>query len=90
MSWQMMTPFEDIFTPSLATHASPTRLTIIYSCSTPVCTRRPPNIGLMLDQRRRRWFSIKPTLGDRLVQLLWNVTHPQDLPDDTSKFDLSR
>ena len=30
-------------------------------------TRRRPNVGLMLGQRRRRWHSIKPTLGRRLV-----------------------
>ena len=26
-----------------------------------------PNVGLMLDQRPRRWSNINPTLGERLV-----------------------
>ena len=30
-------------------------------------TRRPPNVGSMLGQRRRRWTNIEPTLGERLV-----------------------
>ena len=30
-------------------------------------TRRRPNVGLMLGQRRRRWANNKPTLGRRLV-----------------------
>ena len=30
-------------------------------------TKRWPNVGLMLVQRLRRWPSIKPTLGERLV-----------------------
>ena len=29
-------------------------------------TRRSPNAGLMLGQRRRRWPNIKPALGERL------------------------
>ena len=30
-------------------------------------TKRSPNVGLMLSHRRRRWTSIEPTLGQRLV-----------------------
>ena len=33
----------------------------------PANTRRWPNVGLLLDQRRRRWVNIKPTLCQRLV-----------------------
>ena len=33
----------------------------------PISTRKCPNAGLMLGHRRRRWPSIKPTLGRRLV-----------------------
>ena len=33
----------------------------------PENTRRWPNAGLMLAQRRRRWANISPTLGQRLV-----------------------
>ena len=39
---------------------------------------RPSDVALMMDQRRRRWSSIKTTYGERLVfaekQLwIWNV-----------------
>ena len=34
-------------------------------------TRRSANAGLMLEQRRRRWFNIKPALAERLVQHIW-------------------
>ena len=30
-------------------------------------TRRSPNVGTMLVQRRRRWANIVPTLAERLV-----------------------
>ena len=30
----------------------------------PANTRRSPNVGTMLDQRRRRWSNIVPTLGE--------------------------
>ena len=33
----------------------------------PANTRRGPNAGLMLGQRRRRWANINPALGPRLV-----------------------
>ena len=33
----------------------------------PRVTRRWPDVGLMLGQRRKRWPSINPTLGQRLV-----------------------
>ena len=33
----------------------------------PEKNRRRPNAGLMMSQRRRRWTSINPTLGHRLV-----------------------
>ena len=33
----------------------------------PTNTRRWPNVGLMLVQRRRRWANMKPTLGRRHV-----------------------
>ena len=42
--------------------ARPTRSPYI-----PVNTRRLPNAGLMLGQRRRRWANIKAALGERLV-----------------------
>ena len=33
----------------------------------PANTRRWPNVGLMLGQRRRRWANISPTLGQCIV-----------------------
>ena len=33
----------------------------------PANTRRWPNVGLTLGQRRRRWADVSPTLGQRLV-----------------------
>ena len=33
--------------------------------ATPATTSRPPNVGLMLAQRRRRWANNHPTLGER-------------------------
>ena len=33
----------------------------------PAYTRRWPNVGLILDRRRRRRANIKPTLGQRFV-----------------------
>ena len=35
--------------------------------SIPANTKRLPNAGLMMGQRRRRWHNIKQALGDRLV-----------------------
>ena len=40
----------------------------------PANTSRSPNVGLMLDQRRRRWTNIKPTLGERLVLAGYRAT----------------
>ena len=42
----------------------------VLGCSPPphtANTRRWPNVGLMLGQRRRRWASISPTVGQRIV-----------------------
>ena len=39
----------------------------IASGSNPDNTRRWPNVGLMLGQRRRRWASVSPTLGQCFV-----------------------
>ena len=36
-------------------------------CPYPANTRRWPNVGLMLGQRRRRWANVSPTLGQHLV-----------------------
>ena len=33
-----------------------------------------PNSRLMLGQRRRRWASIKPLLGQRALSLVWHLT----------------
>ena len=41
-------------------------LCIVLVTSYPI-TRHFPNAGLMLDQLRRRWPSIKPTLSGRLI-----------------------
>ena len=38
----------------------------IYRCS-PANTRRWPNVGLTLGQRRRRWANVSPTFDQRLV-----------------------
>ena len=35
--------------------------------ATPAYTRRSPDVGSMLAHRRRRWASIEPTSGERLV-----------------------
>ena len=43
--------------------------------STFPANRRCPNTGLMLGQRRRRWASIKPILGQRLVIAGWVVCY---------------
>ena len=32
-------------------------------------TRHPPDVGFRLDQHRRRWANLKPTLGESLVWL---------------------
>ena len=45
---------------------------VIITC----ITRRSPNAGLMLAQRRRRWANINPTLGQ----------HPVVLPRNTRLF----
>ena len=37
------------------------------SNANPANTRRWPNVGLLLGQRRRRWPNSKPTLGQRLI-----------------------
>ena len=39
----------------------------LFSLCRPTNTRRSPNVGTMLDQRRRRWSNIVPTLGERLL-----------------------
>ena len=36
---------------------------IVFGRQLPTNTKSPPNVGLMLGQRRRRWISIKPTFG---------------------------
>ena len=33
-------------------------------------TRRSPNVGSLMDQRRRRWVNIETTLGERFVNSL--------------------
>ena len=40
----------------------------------PAYTRRWPNVGLLLGQRRRRWANSKPTLGQRLMFAGLHVT----------------
>ena len=35
--------------------------------NTPENTKRSPNVGLILDQRLRRWAKIVPALGEGLV-----------------------
>ena len=35
-------------------------------------TIRSPNVALMLDQRRRRWTSIRATLGQCLALYFWD------------------
>ena len=50
------------------------RVRVHFIRSSPANTRRWPNDGLMLDQRRRRWANIHPTLGQRLVFAGPNVT----------------
>ena len=37
-------------------------------------TRRWPNVGLMLAQRRRRWANIKPTLGERMMFVEYTIS----------------
>ena len=56
----------------------------VQARSTPANTRRWTNVGLMLDQRRRRWPNNKPTLFQRLVVIgphcmisLWTVLERQ-------------
>ena len=46
-------------------------------CDVLASTRRWPNVVLMLAHRLRRWASIKPTLGQRLV--LSGVPCPEDV-----------
>ena len=44
----------------------------------PISTRRWPNVGLVLCQRRRQWANIYPPLGQRLVFVgfqVWNDAH---------------
>ena len=44
------------------------RITAAHTRNTiPANTRRWPSVGLMLDQRRRRWANINPALGQRPV-----------------------
>ena len=38
----------------------------------PADTRHSPNAGSMLDQRRRRWSNLKPTLSQCIV-LTWHL-----------------
>ena len=40
---------------------------INFTTNIPANTRRWPNVGLMLAQRRRRWANVSPTLGQQLV-----------------------
>ena len=51
--------------------------TIARAChpANPANTRRLPNVGLMLGQRRRRWTNIKPTLGAHRANSLLPSTH---------------
>ena len=42
-------------------------LLLALSEDNPVNTRRSPNAGSMLGQRRRRWANIEPALGECLV-----------------------
>ena len=42
---------------------------LVYLFKRPVNTKRWPNAGSMLVQRRRRWTNIEPALGQRLVFL---------------------
>ena len=39
----------------------------LTATSTPANSRHLPNAGLMLDQRRRRWFNITPALVEYLL-----------------------
>ena len=39
----------------------------MVASSSPVNTRRLPNVGFMLGQRRRRWTNLKLTLGQRVM-----------------------
>ena len=50
----------------------------------PANTRRSPNVGSIMGQRRRRWANIEPTLGERLVfawmhSSSWIIWVPQNL-----------
>ena len=47
-------------------------MSYIYHVYTPSNNETSPKVGSMLDQRRRRWANIEPTLGECLVRVLWD------------------
>ena len=50
-------------------------------------TRRSPKVGSMLDQRRRRWANIEPTMGKCLMFAgsISSNLDPQDVSSDILK-----
>ena len=54
--------------------SSPLHLPYYLPPSIPATHETRPNVGLLLDQRRRRWANSKPTL-DRRLMFAWYYPH---------------
>ena len=55
------------------------QLNSIYLGRIPANTKRLPSVGLMLGRRRKRWPTIKPTLGERPNEELTEAEHRTDI-----------